>query len=91
MGKRSEKSRLAFEPREAFGIRGELRGKSLDSDLASKTRVARTIDLAHAAFAEQADDFIVAQGLADHEILLKEGMLLHEQRVAHTKEIHQES
>ena len=42
-------ARLAFEPRQPIGITGEELRQDLDRDIATELRVARAIDLAHAA------------------------------------------
>ena len=53
--------RLALEPRERAGIRRELRGEDLDGDVAIEPRIARAIDLAHAARADGGDDLVVPE------------------------------
>jgi hypothetical protein len=60
-----QQSRLALEARDAFRVARHLSGQDLDRDLATELGVARAIDLAHAALAESADDFVAAEGLAD--------------------------
>ena len=54
MIQRRERLRLALEPRQAFGVRGERVRQDLDRDLAAQRRVRRPIDLPHAAFADLA-------------------------------------
>ena len=49
--------RLPLESREAIGIVGERLGQDLDRDVALQLRIARAIDLAHAARAERARRF----------------------------------
>ena len=49
---RREHLRFAPETRQPIGVRGEQLGEDLDRDVAIQLRVARTIDLAHAAGAE---------------------------------------
>ena len=44
--------RLALEAGEALGVARERRGQRLDRDVAPEPRVARAVDLAHAARAE---------------------------------------
>ena len=53
MVQRREHLRFAAEPREPIGIVGERVGQDLDRDVAIQLRVARAIDLAHAARAER--------------------------------------
>lgn len=42
-------------------VPGELFGKRLDRDFTPEFRVAGTPDFSHAAFAEETDDFVVAE------------------------------
>ena len=58
MIQRGEQFGFALKPREPIGIVGERVGQNLDRDLALQPRVARAIHLAHAACAEQRDDFV---------------------------------
>ncbi len=60
-----EQSCLALEARHPLGIARHLRGQHLDRDVAAELGVARTIDLAHPAFAEGAEDLVMAESLAD--------------------------
>ena len=53
MIQRREDAGLAPEPRHPFGIGGEVRRQDLDGHLTTEHRVRGTIDLAHAADAEQ--------------------------------------
>ena len=61
VGEAGERLHLALEARERVGIGGEGRGKHLDGDVAPEARVARPIDLAHAARADGCDDLVRAQ------------------------------
>ena len=54
--------RFAFESREPVGIEGEDLGENLQRDVAS-ARVARAIDLAHPAAADECLDLIDAESL----------------------------
>ena len=53
MVQRREHFGFALEAGEAFGIVGEARREDFDRDVALQPRVARAIDLAHAAGAER--------------------------------------
>ena len=53
--------RFALEPREPIGVGGERLGQDLDRDVAIQLRVARAIDLAHAAGAEGRQDLVRAE------------------------------
>ena len=64
---RREQLGLALEAREPLGILRELGGQRLDGDVAAEARVARAIDLAHAARAERRDDFVGAESGAGGE------------------------
>ena len=61
MVERREQLRLAPEAGEAFGIGSEELGQDLQRDVAAELRVARAIDLAHAAGAEQGGDPVRAE------------------------------
>ena len=51
--------RLALEPRQRAGIRWRAAaGEDLDGDLAIEPRIARAVDLAHAAGAERGEDLV---------------------------------
>jgi hypothetical protein len=54
----------ALQPIEVVRERG---GKNLDGDVASEPRIARAIDLAHAARADERDDFIRTEASAGRE------------------------
>ena len=56
--------RLALKPREPLRIGGERLGQDLDRDVAIQLRVARAIDLAHAAGAERRQDLVRAEACA---------------------------
>ena len=58
MVQRREQLRLALESRDAIRVGHKGVGEDLDRDVATELRVARAIDLAHAAGAEWRDDFI---------------------------------
>ena len=64
---RGERLRLAREAGEAIGIGSERLRQDLDRDVAIEPRVARAIDLAHAAGAEQRDDFVDVETRAGRE------------------------
>jgi len=51
-------SRLLFEALQAIAVSGEGRGQHLDRDIASKTGIARAIDLSHAPGTERSDDSV---------------------------------
>ncbi len=53
-----DRARLALEPLAELRSGGDLRGQRLDGDAAIEPRVAGLVDLAHAAGAQRADDFI---------------------------------
>ena len=50
-------------------IRGKLHRQKLERGCAIEFEVLSFVDDAHAAFAKFLDDFIVGDGLADHEII----------------------
>jgi hypothetical protein len=64
MRERGDGLRLPLEPREGCGVRGERLGQDLDRDVAIQLRVARSVDLAHAACTKQRDDFVRAEASA---------------------------
>jgi hypothetical protein len=51
-------ARFLFEASEAVGVFRERSGEHLYCDVAAEARVARAVDLAHAARAEWGDDFV---------------------------------
>ena len=53
--------RFALEPRETLGILRERVGQDLERDVAVELGIARTIDFAHAACAQEREDFIRAE------------------------------
>jgi MoaA/NifB/PqqE/SkfB family radical SAM enzyme len=57
---------LTPETGQAFRIGRERRGQDLQRDVAPQSRVARPVDLAHAAFAKLLQDSIRANGRLDH-------------------------
>src|SRR5437867_1175086 len=59
--------RFLLKAAEAIGIGRELRGQDLDGDIASEARIARAVDLAHAAGANGRDDLIRAEPRAGRE------------------------
>jgi len=63
---RREQACLAFKSRQPIGIAREQRRQELDRDIPPKLGIPGTIDLAHAADAEQSLDEISADGAADH-------------------------
>ena len=62
---RREHLRFALESREPVWVRGKRRRQDLQRDIAIERRIARTIDLAHPARAEGADDFIRTEMRSD--------------------------
>jgi hypothetical protein len=61
---RRERMRFALEAGQPIGVRGEQRRQDFDRHLARQLRVAREIDLAHAAGAQDIDDFVRAEAIA---------------------------
>ena len=57
---------LLLESSEGFAIGRHLVRQNLESDLAVEMRVLRPIDLAHPTLAEEIQDLVVAQSLANH-------------------------
>ena len=55
---RREELRFALKPCDAVRVAREFVWQDLDRDLAPELRVARAVDLAHAARPERGDDFI---------------------------------
>jgi hypothetical protein len=53
-----DRARLALEAGADLGVVDEVRRKHLDRDFAAEPRIARAIDLAHAAGAERGEDFV---------------------------------
>ena len=67
MVERRQHLRFALEPREPFGIGGEQIRQDFDGDVAIELRVAGAVDLAHAALADQRDDFVDAETVASKQ------------------------
>ena len=67
MVQRRERLRFAREPRQPFGISGERVRQDLERDVAIQLRVARAIHLAHAARADERNDFVDAEAGAGCE------------------------
>ena len=61
--KRGDRARLAVEALAQRRVGGELRGQDLDRDRAIEPRVARLVDLAHAAGADGGVDAIRTKGV----------------------------
>ena len=61
MVQRGEHPGFALKPREPLRVGGEGLGQDLDRDVAIELRVARAIDLAHAAGAERRQDLVRAE------------------------------
>ena len=64
---RSERLRFLLEARDAHRVVRERRGQHLDRDVATELRIARAIDLAHAARADRLDDFIRPEPRAERD------------------------
>jgi len=64
---RRERLRLALEPRHALRVVGERVRQDLDRGIAMQPCIARPIDLAHAAGADQRDDFVGTDNCARRE------------------------
>ncbi len=67
MVERRQHLRLAAETGETVGIVRDGREQNLDRDLAVQFRIARAIDLAHAAGAQRRDDFVRPEARAGIE------------------------
>ena len=61
MVERGGGARLLLEAAQAIGVGGERGGQDLDRHVAPEPRIARAIDLAHAAGAERRDDLVRAE------------------------------
>ena len=64
MIQRREDLRLALEAGQPLRVRREGIRQHLDGDVPLERRVARSLDLAHAAFADQGGDFVGAEARA---------------------------
>ena len=64
MVERGEDLRFALEAREPLGIRAKPSGSDLERDVAIELRVARAIDLAHAACAKRGQNLVRAESIA---------------------------
>jgi hypothetical protein len=64
---RRDALRLALEAGAELGVRRELRRQQLDGDLAVELRVARAVDLAHAAGAERSGHLVAAEARGHRE------------------------
>ena len=53
MCERATGASFLLEPAQAIGVGGVERGQELDGDLTAKARIARAVDAAHAALADQ--------------------------------------
>jgi hypothetical protein len=67
MIERGRGTRFTFESIHAGGIGDSVRPENLDRDGAAQAVVARAIDLAHAAGAKRADDFVRAESGTDSQ------------------------
>ena len=56
-----ERPRFPFEAGKPVGVGGKRAGKHLERDVAAKLRIARAVDLPHAARAQCSDDFVRAE------------------------------
>src|SRR6202044_2827574 len=55
---RGDSAGFLLETLEAFGFVGDRRREDFEGDAAARARVARFVDFAHAARADQRDDFV---------------------------------
>ena len=67
MVQQREHVRFALESGDAFRIDGKKLGQQLDGDVTPQLRIARAIDLAHAAGPERASHFVGADPAADRD------------------------
>ena len=58
MIERRQRARLALEPRQPVGVRGERVGEHLDRHVPLQPRVARAIDDTHPARSQRSDDLV---------------------------------
>src|SRR4029453_9810167 len=61
MGQRGDGLGFAIEPRQSFGSARAEFGKNLYRNFSLEPRIARSVDLAHAAGPERSDDFVASQ------------------------------
>jgi hypothetical protein len=64
MVQRSSRAGFLLESVQSIGVGRERRRQHLDRDVASETRIARAIHLAHSTRAERGQDFIWAEAHA---------------------------
>ena len=64
MRERGDRPRLGLEPPPHLGVGRDVRGHHLDRDVAIEPRVARAIDLAHAARTDGLDDLVLCEARA---------------------------
>jgi hypothetical protein len=69
MVERRQHTRFALKARDTVGIGDKVRRQHLDRDIASELGVARTVDLAHSARTQAADDLVHAETLSDRQRL----------------------
>jgi hypothetical protein len=58
VGNFASEDQLLFEPAEDFRIAGEVRANQLEGNEAFELRIARLVNGAHSALAEQCEDFV---------------------------------
>ena len=61
-----ERLRLAIETNQPVRIAGKRVRQDLEGNIAAEPGIARSVDDAHAALAQLAEDLVVAEGPADH-------------------------
>ena len=76
MIQRRNRPGLLLEAADAIRVGGKRLGEDLDRHVTTKTRVARTIHFAHAAGADQRDDFIRADLRAQCEWHVRGGQII---------------
>ena len=67
-----------LEAAQALGVGGEGGGQNLDGDVASEARIAGAIDLAHAACADERDDFVGTDVYAGFKHVVSDAIGLYE-------------
>ena len=83
---RGNRARFLLEALPRFRIGGERAGEHLDGDRAIEPDVARAVDLAHAARADGAEDFVRTEARADgqrHRRAPERARLPHFSRLVH--------